>query len=72
MLFIGFVFSNFVFFFLIALEMKMYSLLENIEDVLFGDRGINFTGKSARYTQYILCCSKGHTHFNWLLQRILL
>ena len=58
MIFIGFVFSYFVFFFLIALEMKMYSLLENIEDVLFGDRGINFTGKSARYSRYILSCSE--------------
>ena len=28
-----------------ALEMRMYALLDNVEDTLFGERGISFTGK---------------------------
>ena len=27
----------------------MYSLLDNVEDTLFGDRGISFTGKAEQY-----------------------
>ena len=41
-------------FFIIALEMRMYNMLEGVEDVLFGDRGISFTGEYCSKESFVI------------------